>query len=117
MPVRAGTLWDGVHLEVPVGNAVAVWRLISAGGERASDPGPGSHALRRRRRPRRRGQRHRLCPAPTPTGRPGPPPPPLESAPRNGRPGSPLAAAAAAVRASSSPPRAPAKYHTLRRPP
>lgn len=29
MPVRAGTLWDGVHLDVPVGNAVAVWRLIS----------------------------------------------------------------------------------------
>lgn len=29
MPVRAGTLWDGVHFEVPVGNAVAVWRLIS----------------------------------------------------------------------------------------
>jgi len=29
VPVRAGTLWDGVHFEVPVGNAVAVWRLIS----------------------------------------------------------------------------------------
>ena len=29
MPVKAGTLWDGGHFEVPVGNAVAVWRLIS----------------------------------------------------------------------------------------
>lgn len=47
-------------------------------------------------KPRHRGQRHRLFPVPTPTGHPGPPPP-LESAPRNGRPGSPLAAAAAAV--------------------
>lgn len=48
---------------------------------------------------RHRGQRHRLSPAPRPTGHPGPPPP-LESAPRHGRHGSPLAAAAAAAAVS-----------------
>lgn len=29
MPERVGTRWEGGHLEVPVGRAVAVWRLIS----------------------------------------------------------------------------------------
>lgn len=29
MPDRVGTRWEGGHLEVPVGSAVAVWRLIS----------------------------------------------------------------------------------------
>lgn len=37
MPDRVGTRWDGGHLEVPVGSAVAVWRLISdKGRERES---------------------------------------------------------------------------------
>ena len=36
MPDRVGTRWEGGHLEVPVGSAVAVWRLISDGGGRAS---------------------------------------------------------------------------------
>lgn len=95
MPVRAGTLWDGVHLDVPVGNAVAVWRLISVGGERASDPGPGSHALRRRRHP---------------------PPPPLPRADTDGTPWAAAAAAAAArERAPHRPPRLPPGRRRRRR--
>lgn len=97
MPVRAGTLWDGVHFEVPVGNAVAVWRLISVGGERASDPGPSSNALRRRRQP------------PPPRAAP----PPLA---RAGTDGTPWAAAAAArERAPQRPPRLPPGRRRRRR--
>lgn len=47
MPDRVGTRWEGGHLEVPVGSAVAVWRLISNGGgrERATMKASGIHQL------------------------------------------------------------------------
>lgn len=68
---------------------------LPVGGERAADPGPAHTRCGAAANPRRRG--------PRPASSPGRhrrdtrPPPPLESAPRNGRSGSPLAAAAAAA--------------------
>lgn len=98
----------------PRGSSLQAGLHLPEGGGRAWDPGPGYTRPVAAADPAAAGS-PRLRAAPTPAGLAGPPPP-LESAPRNGRPGSPLAAAAAA-RASSSPPRAPAKYLSLRRPP